>query len=257
MEKPVTLILGLGQLTGEAVARRFVDEGHAVIACDPQMKRVERVADNLRDKAIVQHEELHTRIGIKNCLAAAVEAYGHVDHIISVPPIPPNLSLKDLDVPEFERLHLRSLSGAILTLQLFEKLVARRIEEEGDTMARRPQFGSVTFVLSLSAQQINAGDFADAVVQHSILGVMRAASVELASKKIRANAICALRPRAESTEVDWLKRRTPLGRASLADEIADAALFLSLPSSAIITGEMLTMDGGRARLSGLIDGDTD
>ncbi|MEM5515951.1 SDR family oxidoreductase [Henriciella sp. AS95] len=257
MEKPVTLILGLGQLTGEAVARRFADQGHAVIACDPQPKRVERVADSLRDKAVVQQEELHTRIGLKNCLAAAIEAYGHVDHIVSVPPIPPNVTLTELDVQEFERLHLRSVRGAILTLQLFEKHVARRVEEQGDTMTRRSQFGSVTFVLSLSAQQINEGDFADAVVQHSILGVMRAAAVELAPKKIRSNAICALRPRAESTEVKWLKQRTPLGRASLADEIADAALFLSLPSSAIITGEMLTMDGGRSRLSGLIDVDDD
>lgn len=252
MDKPVTLILGLGQLTGEAVARRFVEEGHAVIACDPQMKRVERVADSLRDKAIVQHEELHTRIGIKNCLAAAVEAYGHVDHIVCVPPIPPNLPLSELEIEEFERLHMRSVRGAIMTLQLFEKHVARRVDEQGETMGRKPQLGSVTFVLSLSAQQINEGDFADAVVQHSILGIMRAASIELAPSKIRCNAICALRPRAESTEQAWLKQRTPLGRASLADEIADAALFLSLPSSAIITGEMLTMDGGRARLSGLI-----
>ena len=46
MEKPVTLILGLGLQTGEAIARRFCEAGHAVIACDPQPKRVERVAES-------------------------------------------------------------------------------------------------------------------------------------------------------------------------------------------------------------------
>ena len=252
MDKPVTLILGLGQLTGEAVARRFADAGHAVIACDPQAKRVEKSSDNLREKAIVQQEDLHTRIGLKNCLAAAIEAYGHVDHIVSVPPLPPKTALADLDLADFEKLHVKSVRGAILTLQLFEKYVARRVEESGDTMGRRRQLGTVTFVLSLSAHQINAGDFADAVVQHAILGVMRAAAVDLAPKRIRSNAICALRPRAESEE-PWLKKRTPLGRASLADEIAEAALYLSSPSSAIVTGETLTMDGGRSRLSGIID----
>lgn len=255
MDKPVTLILGLGQLTGEAVARRFCEAGHSVIACDPQAKRVERVADNLRYRAIVQHEELHTKIGLKNCIAAAVEAYGHVDHIVSVPPLAPDMPLDQLDVEAFEKLQMRALRGAILTLQLFDKHVARRVEEAGETMGRRPQLGSVTFVLSLSAQQINEGDFADSVVQNSILGVVRAGAVELAPKSIRANAICALRPRAESTEVKWLKKRTPLGRASLADEIAEAALFLSQPSSAIITGETLVMDGGRSYLSGLIETD--
>ena len=74
MDKPVTLILGLGQMTGEAVARRFSAEGHAVIACDASPKRVEKLADSLRDRAIVHQEDLDTQIGVKNALAAALEA---------------------------------------------------------------------------------------------------------------------------------------------------------------------------------------
>ncbi|WP_300377973.1 SDR family oxidoreductase [Henriciella sp.] len=255
MDKPVTLILGMGQLTGEAVARRFSDAGHSVIAHDAQMKRVERVADTLRDRAIVQHEELHTRIGIKNCLAAAIEAYGQVDHIVCIPPVAPEMPLGDLKMDEFEKLQMRAVRGAVLTLQLFAKHIDRRVEEAGDTMNRRAQMGTVTFILSLSASQMNEGDFGDAVVQHAILGVMRAGAVELAPKNIRANAICALRPRAETADANWLKKRTPLGRAARADEIAEAALFLSKPSSAIITGETLVMDGGRNRLSGILDVD--
>jgi len=219
------------------------------------MKRVERVADNLRDRALVQHEELHTRIGVKNCLAAAIEAYGQVDHLVCIPPVAPEMPLTELQIDQFEKLQMRAVRGAVLTLQLFEKHIARRVEEAGDTMGRRPQMGSVTFILSLSATQMNYGDFGDAVVQHAILGVMRAGAVELAPKRIRSNAICALRPRAEAQESQWLKKRTPIGRACQPDEIADAALYLSQPASAIITGETLVMDGGRARLSGLIDTD--
>ncbi len=133
--------------------------------------------------------------------------------------------------------------------------MARRVEEEGETSGRKAQKGSVTFVLSLAARQANEGEFADAVVQQAILGVIKAASVELASSRIRANAICALRPRAETTEETWLTKRTPFGRASQPDEIAEAALYLSSPTSAIITGEALVMDGGRGPLSGLVDDD--
>lgn len=252
MDKPVTLILGLGQMTGEAVARRFSAEGHAVIACDASPKRVEKFSDSLRDKAIVHQEDLDTRIGVKNAIAAALEAYGKVDHIVAVPPIPPRTPFVELDLGEFEKMHSKALRSSILTLQMFERHVAKRVDEAGETMGRQKQLGSVTFVLSLAAQQVNEGDFADAVVQHSILGAMRAAAVDLAPMGIRVNAICALRPRAESEE-PWLKKRTPFGRASLADEIAEAALYLSLAKSAIITGETLVMDGGRGRLSGIID----
>lgn len=255
MEKPVTLILGLGLQTGEAIARRFYEAGHAVIACDPQPKRVERVADSLRDRAIVQHEELHTRIGLKNCLSTAIETYGQVDHLVCIPPAVPAMPLTELETGEFDKLQLRAVRGAVMTLQIFEKHVAARVEEAGDTIGRRAQMGTVTFIMSLSARQMNYGDFGDAVVQNAILGVMQAGAVELAPKRIRVNAICALRPRAESVESEWLKKRTPMGRASQPDEIADAALYLSQPASAIITGETLVMDGGRTRLSGLIEVD--
>ncbi|MEL6209118.1 MAG: SDR family oxidoreductase, partial [Pseudomonadota bacterium] len=70
-----------------------------------------------------------------------------------------------------------------------------------------------------------------------------------ASQQIRVNAISAIRPRAEAEE-GWDKSRVPLGRAALADEIADAALYLSSRAAAIVTGATLVLDGGRSVLAG-------
>ncbi|MEL7130713.1 MAG: SDR family oxidoreductase, partial [Pseudomonadota bacterium] len=52
---------------------------------------------------------------------------------------------------------------------------------------------------------------------------------------------------------NWLKQRTPLKRAALADEIAEAAAYLASPRSAIVTGETLTLDGGRRQLGGVLE----
>ena len=65
-----------------------------------------------------------------------------------------------------------------------------------------------------------------------------------------------MRPRAEGRE-PWLKDRTPMGRPSLAEEIAETAAFLASPNSAIITGEAITLDGGRRFLSGLVVSEDD
>ena len=100
------------------------------------------------------------------------------------------------------------------------------------------------------------GWFSESVSQHAILGIVKAAAIELAEEAVRVNAIVALRPRAEGRE-PWLKDRTPMGRPSLAEEIAETACFLASPNSAIITGEAITLDGGRRFLSGLIDPDRD
>jgi len=121
---------------------------------------------------------------------------------------------------------------------------------------RSRQTGTFTFVLSLGAQMSQPGWFSESASQHAILGIVRAAAIELADEAVRVNAIIALRPRAEGRE-PWLKDRTPLGRPSMAEEIAETAAFLSNPNSAIITGEAITLDGGRGLLSGLIVRDDD
>ena len=88
------------------------------------------------------------------------------------------------------------------------------------------------------------------------MGIIKAAAIELAPEAVRVNAVIALRPRAEGRE-PWLQERTPMGRPSLAEEIAETATFLASPNSAIITGEAITLDGGRRFLSGLIESDDD
>jgi NAD(P)-dependent dehydrogenase (short-subunit alcohol dehydrogenase family) len=85
-----------------------------------------------------------------------------------------------------------------------------------------------------------------------VLGVIKAGAVELADRQIRVNGIVAIRPREERIE-NWTTRRTPWGRAAIADEIADAARYLSSPDAAIITGELLKLDGGRSSLAGVLD----
>ena len=96
------------------------------------------------------------------------------------------------------------------------------------------------------------GWFSETVSQHAIMGIVKAAAIELAPEAVRVNALIALRPRAEGRE-PWLKDRTPMGRPSLAEEIAETSAFLASPNSAIITGEAITLDGGRRFLSGIVE----
>jgi gluconate 5-dehydrogenase len=44
--------------------------------------------------------------------------------------------------------------------------------------------------------------------------------------------------------VDYLSKRTPIGRMGAVDEIVDTILFLASPSAHYINGETIAMDGG-------------
>ena len=252
MPGPVTIILGLGREVGDSVSRRFSELGHSVVAADPSAERLATAREAVPDEVLLHHGDLHTRLGLRNAMAVAVEAFGRTDNLVIIPDIEPADTLEDFSEEVFDKAIAKSVRGAAQALRVFSE----RIEEQSDLPAagveRVRQKGTVTFVLSYSALATMPGRFTETVTQTAVLGVVRAGAVELAEQKIRVNAIVAIRPREERIET-WTAKRTPLGRAALADEIADAARFLASPEAAFITGEVLRLDGGRSSLAGTLD----
>ncbi|MEM6411853.1 MAG: SDR family oxidoreductase [Pseudomonadota bacterium] len=251
MTAPVTLILGLGRDVGIACAKHFKAEGHDVLVAAESDKEIDKARSQLPKDVNLHHGDLDSNIGLRNVLTAATEAYGRHDNLIIIPPIPAPCCLDTVDMAAFDKSMVSGVRAGALAMSLFRKALHDQEPLDQEARGRPRQAGSITFVLSLAAQLHNPGHFVEAVSQTSILGIVRAGALELAEDRIRVNAISAVRPRAEDSET-WLKTRTPLGRPSLADEIADAAVYLASPAAAIITGETLTLDGGRSILGGTI-----
>lgn len=94
--------------------------------------------------------------------------------------------------------------------------------------------------------------------KHAVIGLTRSTAREYIADGIRINAVCpgvTSTPRRErrtahltESEVLRLKeevvREIPIGRVASADEIAQAILWLSSPSSSYVVGHSLIIDGG-------------
>lgn len=251
MEQPVTAILGLGREVGDAVARRFSEQGHRVVAADPRAKRLEAAKTSLSDKVVLHHSELHTRLGLRNVMSAADEAFGRINNIVVIPEICEGDTLADLAIEKFDKAMGASVRAAALLLHAFADRLNQQAHEDIEDIDRPTQQGTVTFILDYLAKGAMPGQFTAGITQSAILNVMRSGALELAERGIRVNAIVAIRPRELRIE-EYTTARTPLGRAAHADEIADAARFLASPEAAFITGETLTLDGGRSQLSGIL-----
>ena len=251
MADTVTAILGLGRSVGIGLARRFSDADHHVLICDSSQRRVDAAREQLPDSVGVLQSPIDTEIGIRNALSATIEAYDRIDNLIVIPAIPEADTLLGLETPVIEKRISLAINAAVLSM----KLCAERMQEfesiPGTSTERTRQKGAIVFVLSTTALSASPGQFSESITQSAILAGMRAGAVELAASQIRVNAISAIRPSAEDNE-DWLRTRTPLGRAALVDEIADAAIYLSSPEAAIITGACLNLDGGRNVLNGVV-----
>jgi 3-oxoacyl-[acyl-carrier protein] reductase len=82
-----------------------------------------------------------------------------------------------------------------------------------------------------------------------ILGFTRSLARELASRKIRVNAIAPgwidtdfIAPLAEARRMIALQ--TPMGRLGDADDVAWAAVYLASEESKFVTGQVLSPNGG-------------
>jgi 3-oxoacyl-[acyl-carrier protein] reductase len=110
--------------------------------------------------------------------------------------------------------------------------------------------GAIVNLTSVVGEMGNAGQTAYAATKAALIGLTKSLARELASRQIRVNAVSpgfidtemtAGIPEAQRTQMIQM---IPAGRLGLAEEVAEAVLFLASPRSSYITGEVLRVNGG-------------
>lgn len=92
-----------------------------------------------------------------------------------------------------------------------------------------------------------------AASKHAVEGLTKSAALEAAATGVRVNAVApgptdtGMLDRFTGTEErkESLKNSVPLGRIGKPADIAAAVLFLATPGAAFITGQIVTVDGGK------------
>jgi 3-oxoacyl-[acyl-carrier protein] reductase len=91
-------------------------------------------------------------------------------------------------------------------------------------------------------------------IKAGVLGLTRAAAVDLGPRRIRVNAVAPGAVPTEGTakhrnaELDAKRiARTPLGRLGTVEDIADAICFLASDAARFVNAEVLGLDGGASQ----------
>lgn len=241
------IVTGATSGLGRATALRLSRDGFQILAVGRDVDALESVTAEItaaggtaaRCVADVTADDAPRRI-----IDAALAAHGGVDALVNAAGIIASGSVMDTSDDGWDTMmNINVRAPFRLLRQAASSLIARK--------------GAVVNVSSVAGLRAFPGIASYAVSKAAVDQLTRVAALDLAQHGVRVNAVnpgvvvTNLHKRGGMDQAKYAefleKSRTthPLGRAGTADEIADLIAFLLSPAAAWITGDTISVDGGR------------
>lgn len=250
------IITGAATGIGHAIARHFVDEGANVVFSDHNEKRLKSGCDDLADleNCRLFVGDLREKLAVANLLSTAIDAFDRVDILINATRSFGVTDFLDPTDTSVETLLDQNLSVALRTSQAVARRMILQAEQEDEKPASA---GAIVNISSIAAHRTQPELMGFSISNAALEQMTRSMGVALAPHGIRCNAVAVgslmsgtLRDIiAEHPEYrEAIIKGTPLHRIGTASEVAELAQFLSSSASAFMTGQIVTLDGGRSVL---------
>jgi 3-oxoacyl-[acyl-carrier protein] reductase len=246
LDGQVALITGASRGIGAGISKRFSEHGASVaLNFNGSEQKAIELAEEIKGeggKSILVKADVSKTPDVKRMVSKVVSEYGRLDILVNnAGIIIPKPFLESTD-EDWERVISVNLRGPYLCSR-----------EVAPIMLKQERGGKIINVSSISGlAHPTALRFVDYVSSKTgLIGMTRSLAMAL-GPKIRVNAIC---PGAIETDM-LLSTTTEARRANASDEaflkrlgtpddIAGAAVFFASDDSDFITGEVLTVGGGR------------
>ena len=234
------IVTGGARGIGEAIVRRFVDEGAQVMITDILYDEGQALADEIGDSAIFQNHDVASSTAWSEVLEACEQKFGKVDILVNNAGILKFSRLDDLSEEDIRRIIDVNLIGTILGTQAAIPFLERA--------------GGGSIVNMSSADGISGANALTAYCasKFGVRGFTKSAAMELGPRGIRVNSIHPggiLTPMANPMNAPrelydksyWIY---PAQRSGEPADIGAAAAYLASDDSKYCYGTELSVDGG-------------
>lgn len=239
----VALVTGAQQGIGRAIALAYGREGASVVVnyLDNQAA-AEDIAARIRAggaRAIAVAGNVARAADVRGLVEAGT-TLGGIDVLVNNAGIFPRVEFLQMTEAQWDEVLGVNLKGTFLCTQA----VARE-------MVARGRGGAVINLASAAAFRSSPRGVHYVSSKAGIVGLTRAAALELARYKVRVNAIApgttdTAQPRygMSEEELQAAGRQIPLGRIADPEDVADLAVFLASEEARHITGQTMHVNGG-------------
>ena len=254
LEGKVAVITGGASGIGEGIVRRFHSEGARCVIADLQQERAEAVAKELGEGALAVRADVTVEEDVAGAVDTAVSTFGRLDCMVNNAGILGVVGpIVDTDYAAFQR-----------TIAVLLHSVFLGIKHAGRVMIPQ-RSGVILRTASTGGVHAGLGPHVYTAAKHGVVSLTKSVAVEYAPHHIRLNCIApggtvsAMTARLvsgdpENTDAiaEQITQTSPLGRACLPEDIANAALFLASDEAFYISGACLVVDAAREAIGSAV-----
>ncbi len=247
------IVTGAANGVGLAIGRHFVEMGANVVFADMDEKALcHEMGDAAKKEENVRifAGDLRKKLTIANLLSATIDGFERIDilvngtrQVMTTDPLDPD----DNSVEEL--LQQNTLTAMRMSQAVARRMIKQAADDEGD----RP-IGAIVNVSSIAARRTHPDLLAYSVSSAALDQMTRSMAVALAAHRIRVNAVAfgsvmSASLKGSLKENDGMREaivgNTPLQRIANPGEVSDAVQYLASDAAGFVTGQIITVDGGR------------
>ena len=240
----VAIITGGAGGIGKVTAERFLKEGAKVVLVDLFEESLAKTKEELSSfgEVLTVQADVSNESDVENYVNKTIEHFGKIDVFFNNAGIEGKVApIIEQKVEDFDKVLSVNVRGVFLGL----KYVLAIMTKQG--------YGSVINTSSVSGLGGSPGVSPYIASKHAVVGLTKAAAIEVASTGVRVNSIHPspvntrmMRSLEDGLDIkqEVLAKKIPLGRYGESSDIANLVLFLASDESSFITGVQYRVDGG-------------
>jgi NAD(P)-dependent dehydrogenase (short-subunit alcohol dehydrogenase family) len=247
LEGKVALITGGAGAIGQATARRFASEGATLVVADREASRAEGVAAALRDtgaEAMGIAVDVASESSVQALVDRATGAYGRIDILFTCAGVLVSGTATETSLADWQHTLDVNLTGPFLASK---HVIPVMIANGGGSIVHMSSTAGLVGETSIAAYCASKG---------GVLMLARQMALDYARQGVRVNVICPgwidtpfNDPAIEAAGgkdalLPFVDQMVPIGRQGTPEEVADVVAFLASDDARLMTGSVVTVDGG-------------
>ena len=250
LQNKVAIITGSARGIGAITAATFVRQGARVVICDVNEELGRQTAAELnilgrpfssngKPTAIFSPVNVMNTESVEMLFQSALDLFGHVDILVNNAGITRDAQLRKMSEADFE-----------LVMDINLKGVFNCGKVAANQMAKQEQGGVILNAASVVGLDGNFGQTNYAATKAGVIAMTQVWSRELGPKGIRVNAVAPgfietpMTAQMPQKIFDMMVQNTPLRRVGIAQDVANAYLWLASDEASFINGAVIRVDGG-------------